>query len=102
MSDGWNESAQAWIADQGEFGDFSRQFVLDAAMLKRIEGRGFANALGVGCGEGRFCRMLNARGIPAVGIDPTLALLQTARERDPKGDYRQGRADCAESCADLV
>ena len=34
MSDGWNESAQAWIADQGELGDFSRQFVLDAAMLQ--------------------------------------------------------------------
>jgi 2-polyprenyl-3-methyl-5-hydroxy-6-metoxy-1,4-benzoquinol methylase len=81
------------LRTRGELGDFSRQFVLDAAMLKRVEGRGFANALDVGCGEGRFCRMLNARGIPAVGIDPTLAPLQTARERDPEGDYREGRAE---------
>lgn len=53
MSDGWNESAEAWIVDQGERGDFSRAFVLDAVMLQRIEGRDFKNALDVGCGEGR-------------------------------------------------
>src|SRR5262245_40806950 len=50
MSDYWNQSAGAWIADQGERGDFSRAFVLDKVMLERIEGRGFAAALDVGCG----------------------------------------------------
>jgi 2-polyprenyl-3-methyl-5-hydroxy-6-metoxy-1,4-benzoquinol methylase len=90
MTDGWNESAEAWIADQGERGDFSREFVLDAVMLQRIERGNFKNALDVGCGEGRFCRMLRERGIAAIGIDPTAALLQTARERDPEGDYRAG------------
>jgi hypothetical protein len=34
MSNLWNESAEAWIKDQG--GDFSRQFVLDDVMLKRV------------------------------------------------------------------
>ena len=68
---GWDDSAEAWIADMGEEGDFSRRHVLDAPMLARIRGRGFRNALDVGCGEGRFCRMLAAEGIAATGIDRT-------------------------------
>jgi SAM-dependent methyltransferase len=96
MSDGWDESAEGWIASQGERGDFSREFVLDRAMLERIEGRDFRTALDVGCGEGRFCRMLRERGIAATGIDPTETLLRTARERDPEGDYREGRAEALE------
>ena len=62
-------------------------------MLERLEGRDFATALDVGCGEGRFCRMLRARGIRATGVDPTEALLAQARLRDPQGDYRAGRAE---------
>ena len=105
MSGGWNESAGAWIAAQGERGDWSRANVLDAAMLRRIDGRGFATALDIGCGEGRFCRMLRQRDIKVTGIDPTMALLEEARRRDPGGDYRDGRAERLEfedGCFDLV
>jgi SAM-dependent methyltransferase len=105
MSNGWPESAAAWIADMGERGDWGREFVLDAPMLERVHGRGFATALDVGCGEGRFCRMLRASGIHAVGIDPTEELLAQARHRDPEGDYRLGRAeklDVADGAFDLV
>jgi SAM-dependent methyltransferase len=105
MSNLWNESAEAWIADMGERGDFSREFVLDAVMLGRIEGRNFRNALDVGCGEGRFCRMMRQRGIAAIGIDPTARLLEQARARDPGGDYREGRAELlefADASFDLV
>ena len=62
-------------------------------MLSRVSGGRFANALDVGCGEGRFCRMLKAAGIRATGIDPTPALLDQARKRDASGDYRFGRAE---------
>src|SRR3954468_16421475 len=93
MSDGWTESARAWIADMGEKGDFGRACVLDRPMLERACDSGFATALDVGCGEGRFCRMLAARGIRTVGIDPTEALIDEAKRRDPKGDYRIGRAE---------
>ena len=58
VSDGWAASAMAWIVEQGEDGDYGRRFVLDAPMRARIEGRGFRNALDVGCGEGRFCRIM--------------------------------------------
>jgi SAM-dependent methyltransferase len=93
VGDGWHESANAWLAEMGDAGDYSRQFVLDAPMLARIEGRGFATALDVGCGEGRFCRMLQARGITTVGIDPTALFGERARERDPAGDYHIATAE---------
>jgi SAM-dependent methyltransferase len=58
-----------------------------------VTDRGFRTALDIGCGEGRFCRMLQARGIATVGIDPTIALIEAARERDPGGDYRLATAE---------
>jgi SAM-dependent methyltransferase len=93
MSRGWNESAGAWIAVIGERGDWAREHVLDAAMLRRVEGRGFRSGLDVGCGEGRFCRLLRQRGIEAVGVDPTHALIEEARRRDAHGEYRIGKAE---------
>jgi len=88
MSDGWQDSADAWVASQGEEGDFGRRWVMDAPMLERVRMRPYARALDVGCGEGRFCRMLKAEGVAAVGIDPTTGLIDHARRLDPEGDYR--------------
>lgn len=107
MSDpsGWNASAAAWIASQGEAGDFSRRFILDRPMLERVRARPPATALDVGCGEGRFCRLLKEEGAATVGVDPTAALIEEARRRDPGGDYRLGRAealDVADGAFDLV
>ena len=93
MSNGWNESAQAWIDDMAFGGDFGRVHVLDQPLLSRIEDRGFANALDVGCGEGRFCRLLAAQSIRTTGIDPTKALIDAARSADPDGDYRVAGAE---------
>jgi SAM-dependent methyltransferase len=93
MTNGWDQSAAAWIAALGEHGDYTRTHVLDPVMTDRIAGRGFASALDVGCGEGRFCRIMREHGIAPVGIDPTCALLDVARQRDPAGDYRRGRAE---------
>ena len=102
---GWDESAAAWIAQIGDSGDFGRRWVLDEPMMARVRGRGFSRALDVGCGEGRFCRMMRAEGISTVGIDPTPALVQRARSLDPEGDYRIERAEsfeCAEGDYDTV
>jgi 2-polyprenyl-3-methyl-5-hydroxy-6-metoxy-1,4-benzoquinol methylase len=96
MSNGWESSAQAWIdsmGERGERGDWGRQHVLDPVMMARVAAGRFGNALDVGCGEGRFCRMLKAAGVRPTGIDPTPALLEVARQRDPSGDYRPGRAE---------
>jgi SAM-dependent methyltransferase len=108
MNNGWESSAQAWIdsmGEGGERGDWGRQHVLDPVMLARVAAGRFGNALDVGCGEGRFCRMLKAAGVHATGIDPTPVFLETARKRDPSGDYRPGRAeqlDFADGAFDLV
>lgn len=105
QDNGWEQSAKAWINDMGDTGDFSRQFILDPAMLSRIENRGFATALDVGCGEGRFCRMLSSRGISATGIDPTKGLLQRARSLDPQGNYQEAYGESlpfADKSFDLV
>ena len=93
MTNGWDESASAWIADMGTRGDYGREFVLDQPMIGRVRDKGFRRALDVGCGEGRFCRMLGAIGIKAVGIDPTKNLIDHAKAQDPSGEYHLGRAE---------
>ena len=105
MSDGWNESAQAWIDNTGTDGDDSRRFIIDPVMQQRLAARPYKKALDVGCGEGRFCRVMQGCGIAATGIDPTQTLLAEARRRDPQGHYRAGRAermDFADGSFDLV
>lgn len=104
-SAGWDASADAWIKEQGEEGDYGRRFVLDAPMIERIRSQRFEAALDVGCGEGRFCRIMRNLGLRTVGIDPTEALIRRARQLDPGGDYRVGRAetlDVADGSFDLV
>ncbi|OSZ67144.1 SAM-dependent methyltransferase [Sphingomonas sp. IBVSS1] len=85
---GWDASAQAWIDVQGADGDFGRVHVLDAPMLALVDELAPASVLDVGCGEGRFCRILAARGMATCGIDPTTALIDRARALHPDGDYR--------------
>jgi SAM-dependent methyltransferase len=92
MDNGWQASADAWIADQGEHGDFARRYVLDPVMLPRALARSPGNALDVGCGEGRFCRLLRHHGVDVTGIDPTPALIDAARASDAKGKYLEGEA----------
>jgi SAM-dependent methyltransferase len=62
--------------------------MLDHALARMPE-----RALDVGCGEGRFCRMLASAGVKTIGVDPTARFIDEARRRDPQGDYRLG---CAE------
>jgi SAM-dependent methyltransferase len=105
MDNGWQMSADAWIADMGEQGDFGRRYILDPVMLPRALARTPSNALDVGCGEGRFCRMLKRHGIPVTGMDPTPALISAARARDPESAYLQAAAEqlpFADESFDLV
>jgi len=71
----------------GEHGDFGRRYVLDPVMLPRARAANAKAMLDVGCGEGRFCRMLGAEGVACTGVDPTRALIERARELDPCGIY---------------
>jgi SAM-dependent methyltransferase len=93
MDNGWQGSADAWIADMGEHGDFGRRYVLDPVMLPRAIARSPKKALDVGCGEGRFCRMLKLHGVHVTGIDPTTALIAAARARDGDSAYLEAAAE---------
>lgn len=80
MQSDWEASAEAWIESLGAGGDFSRAAVLDRPMMAAVRQSGAQRALDVGCGEGRFCRMM-AEAVPeVVGIDPTARLLTEARQ----------------------
>lgn len=86
-------------------GDWARTAVLDKVMLGRASGQSPSRILDVGCGEGRFCRLLDRPGRTVTGIDPTPALVEAARQRHPGGDYRIGRAESlpfADGAFDLV
>ena len=91
LDNGWDASAGAWVASQGDKGDWGRFAVLDPVLLRRMGPP--SRVLDLGCGEGRFARRLRAQGFDVVGIDPTVALIETARTRDPDGDYRVGIAE---------
>jgi len=93
VENGWQASADAWIADMGEHGDFGRRYVLDPIMLARALKRSPKKALDVGCGEGRFCRMLKLHGVDVTGVDPTPGLIAAARARDTAGAYCEASAE---------
>ncbi len=71
----------------GEQGDFGRRSVLDPVMLKRATPRAPKTVLDVGCGEGRFCRMLKQPGIEITGLDPTNEMLAAVGARDGDSEY---------------
>jgi len=83
---GWDISAEAWIRNVET--DVNRLHVLDPVMREQAGDVQGKRVLDVGCGEGRFCRMMGARGAVAVGIDPTAKFIERAQERDPGGEYR--------------
>ncbi|HTQ08519.1 MAG TPA: class I SAM-dependent methyltransferase [Fimbriimonadaceae bacterium] len=88
----WDGSAPAWLALM-ERGDLNRKLVIDPAMLRLagdVRGRLVCD---VGCGEGRFCRMLAERGAKTVGIEPTGALLQAAAGQSVAGSGLYARGD---------
>lgn len=87
----WNASAQGWIAGMRAGGDPTRVDVMDAPMLDALPQQG--EVLDIGCGEGRFCRMMQARGLNTVGLDPTPALLAQAQSVDQEGHYVEARAE---------
>lgn len=71
----------------GEHGDFGRRYVLDPVMLPRALALKPKTALDVGCGEGRFCRMLAQHGVETTGVDPTPSFIAHAQAKHAEGNY---------------
>lgn len=78
---GWTASASAWT-DAVDKGDPNRTILLDPVMLRLCGDVAGKRVLDLGCGEGRFSRMLADRGASCVGLDVTRELCLAARARD--------------------
>src|SRR5690242_13409159 len=81
----WDDSTEAWIAFAES--DVNRLFLLDPVMLEVCGDVRDKAVLDVGCGEGRFCRMLASRGAKVTGVDPTERLIEEARMLDSNGRH---------------
>lgn len=73
-----------------ERGDNSRTLLLDEPMLRLAGDVAGLKVCDVGCGEGRFCRMLAERGAEVTGVEPTARLIDEARRKHPEGTYLEG------------
>jgi ubiquinone/menaquinone biosynthesis C-methylase UbiE len=69
MRDEWARGASNWIERVRGRGDPSRNHLLDDWMLSAVGDVRGKNVIDLGCGEGRFCRMLAERGARMTGID---------------------------------
>lgn len=91
MSTGYEDRAEAWVrfarADGHDaYWSYRESFF---SLLPADAGR----VLEVGCGEGRVCRDLRARGHDVVGLDASQTLVAAAQHADPGGSYVCGVAE---------
>ena len=86
----WTESAQDWI----ETDQAVRTGMLDSWMLDALGDVSGKSVIDIGCGEGRFCRLLTELGAVVTGIDLTAALIEQARNVGSKRErYLVGDAE---------
>ncbi len=86
----WVASVEDWIGqDQAVRTDMLDSWVLNA--LGDVSGR---RVLDIGCGEGRFCRLLAGMGAEVTGVDLTEGLVEAARGlSNGVGNYFVGNAE---------
>jgi len=85
VSDHWEEHAEHWKAWARTPGHDVYWSYRDA-FFELVPEPGRAT-LEIGCGEGRVCRDLAARGHAVTGIDQSLSLVKAAAEAHPEGTY---------------
>lgn len=97
----WKAFAPAWIQRIRTRGDDSREHLLDEWMLRAVgEVRGL-DVIDIGCGEGRFSRMLAERGANVTGIDLCEPMIQAAKDARVKDErYEAGDMERLAGIAD--
>jgi SAM-dependent methyltransferase len=85
----WEAFSAEWIARSEAHADVAREGLLDEWMLDLIGDVSDADVIDLGCGEGRFCRMLAARGARTLGVDLQPVFIDYANSRKgPTETYR--------------
>jgi SAM-dependent methyltransferase len=97
----WDKSAAAWIALL-ERGHFNRTHLLDPVLLRMAGDVAGCLIVDVGCGEGRFCRILSGHGAVTIGIEPTRDLITEATRRHPDGCYVEAGGESLPIASDSV
>ena len=77
----WTDAAQSWI----ETDQSIRSDMLDAWMFEALGDVSGKAVIDIGCGEGRFCRLLAERGANVTGVDLTRPLIDRARALGREG-----------------
>lgn len=86
----WRELAPAWIREAREGRNPNRNGLLDAPMLAACGDVTGLSVCDLGCGEGRFCRVLAARGAGFVlGLDLCEPMVDAARRLQSGPDRYQ-------------
>jgi SAM-dependent methyltransferase len=109
----WADFASEWIARSEARADAAREGLLDESMSEVIGQVSGLEVIDLGCGDGRFCRMLTSRGAHTLGVDLQPAFVDHAtskagpRERYALGDIQaldvpDARFDLAVSYLSLV
>lgn len=77
----WEAFSAEWIARSESKGDAAREGLLDDWMLAIVGDVTNLDVIDLGCGEGRFCRMLAARGARTLGVDLQPAFVDYATSK---------------------
>ena len=79
----------AYIHDTG-FGDFAKTSAPWLLELLRANGIDQGRVVDLGCGSGIWARELSCAGYDVFGIDISQAMIEIARKRVPRGEFRRG------------
>jgi SAM-dependent methyltransferase len=82
----WDQAAPRWIERIRTRGDISREGLLDEWMLRALGDVSGARIIDLGCGEGRFSRMLAQRGANVTGVELSAPMLRAALEARVKDE----------------
>jgi ubiquinone/menaquinone biosynthesis C-methylase UbiE len=97
----WERFSSDWIARCETKGDGAREGLLDDWMLEVVGDVDGREVIDLGCGEGRFSRMLAARGARTLGIDLQPVFVDYATNRaGPSETYAIGDLQSLDAVAD--
>ena len=103
MTDRWEQHAEWWQREFTDGADPEYEEQILPLVEDRLSGAGLV--LDVGCGEGQLARRLAATGASVVGVDPTPAQIDVAKQRLGGVVYARADADhlpCRSGAFDAV
>ena len=83
----WGYRARDWA----NYGESTSTDLFKAVLTKINDLRG--SLLDIGCGSGGFCNMASESGFKTSGFDASESLIEIARERFPKTEFKSGEME---------